>query len=70
MAHIMAKRGQRDNVITYEHICDTRADRDNIDPSEITLGSTAIVLKGENNTLEMYMATSDKEWILLSVGQG
>lgn len=64
MANIMTKRGQQDNVITYEHICDTTADMDNIDPKYITLGSVAIVLKGSAG-LEVYMATSNKEWIEL-----
>lgn len=56
------QRGQQDNVITYEHICDTQADMQNIDPRYITLGSIAIILKGEVG-LEMYMATSAKEWV-------
>lgn len=64
MANIMTKRGQQDNVITYEHICDTAADMNNIDPKYITLGSVAIVLKGSAG-LEVYMATSNKEWIEL-----
>lgn len=61
---IMSKRGQADNVITYEHICDTTADLENIDPKYITLGSIALVLKGAAG-IEVYMATSDKEWIEL-----
>lgn len=65
---IMSKRGQADNIITYEHICDTTADLANIDPKYITLGSVAIVLKGAAG-LEVYMATSDKEWVNL-VGGG
>jgi hypothetical protein len=64
MANIMTKRGQQDNVITYEHICDTAEDLENIDPKYITLGSIAIVLKGSAG-LEVYMATSDKEWVEL-----
>ena len=64
MANIMSKRGQADNIITYEHICDTTADLANIDPKYITLGSVAIVLKGSAG-LEVYMATSDKEWVNL-----
>lgn len=66
MANIMTKRGSEDNVLTYEHICDTKADRDNIDPHYITLGSVCIVLKGESG-LEVYMATSDKEWVPLLI---
>lgn len=64
---IMSKRGQADNIITYEHICDTTADLANIDPKYITLGSVAIVLKGSAG-LEVYMATSDKEWVNLIGG--
>lgn len=65
---IMSKRGQADNINTYEHICDTTADLANIDPKYVTLGSVAIVLKGSAG-LEVYMATSDKEWVNL-VGGG
>lgn len=61
---VMTKRGQADNVITYEHICDTTADLEKIDPKYITLGSIALVLKGAAG-IEVYMATSDKEWIEL-----
>ena len=64
MANITTKRGSLDNVVTYEHICDTAADLANIDPNEITLGSVAIVLQGSAG-LEVYMATSHKEWISL-----
>ena len=64
MATIMSKRGQADNINTYEHICDTAADLANIDPKYVTLGSVAIVLKGAAG-LEVYMATSDKEWVNL-----
>lgn len=64
---IMSKRGQADNIITYEHICDTVADLASIDPKYITLGSVAIVLKGTAG-LEVYMATSDKEWVNLIGG--
>lgn len=61
---VMTKRGQVDNVITYEHICDTTADLDKIDPKYITLGSIALVLKGAAG-IEVYMATSNKEWVEL-----
>ena len=40
----MTKRGSQDNVATYEHLCDTAADLQNIDPRYITLGSIAIIL--------------------------
>lgn len=60
--HIISKRGNQDNVITYEHICDTRADMSNIERKYITLGSVCIVLQGENDAMEVYMADSSKEW--------
>lgn len=68
--NIMTKRGQVDNIATYEHICDTRTDMANIPSNQITLGSVCIVLKGSAG-LEVYMATSDKEWIdISSIGTG
>ena len=65
--NIMTKRGTQDNIITYEHICDTTADLENIDPQYITLGSVAIVLQGAVG-LEVYMATSTKAWVNLLGG--
>jgi len=62
MATIMTKRGSSDNVITYEHYCDTIEDRANINPEYITLGSTCIVIEGESGELEAYIANSNKEW--------
>ena len=61
---ITSKRGQQDNVLTYEFICDTTADLNSIDPQYITLGSVAIVLQDEDG-LKVYMASSAKEWIAL-----
>ena len=61
--NIMTKRGMQDNVITYEHYCDTIADMNNINPDYITLGSICIVVQGENNELDAYMANSQKEWV-------
>ena len=61
---IMSKRGQQDNIVTYEHICDTTADLATIDPKYVTLGSIALVLKGAAG-LEVYMATSTGEWVNL-----
>ena len=58
------KRGQLDNVITYDHMCDHRSDLDTIDPKLINLGSVAIVLD-DNGKLGVYMASSDKEWHLI-----
>lgn len=66
MANILAKRGNIDNAVVFEHICDTTADMNNIKPAEITLGSTCIVLEGDNGGFEVYMAKSNKEWVLLS----
>ena len=62
--NIMTKRGNLDNAVTYEHICDTTADLNNIDPRYITLGSVAVVLQGDTG-IEIYMATSNKEWVEL-----
>lgn len=70
MATIMTKQGQLDNVVTYEHICDTVADMANINPSYVTLGSVCIVIKGENDDLEVYMADSKKEWKIISSSSG
>lgn len=58
------KRGQQDNIVTFEHICDTIEDLEKIDSNYITLGSVAIVLQGTMG-VEVYMATSDKQWIML-----
>ena len=60
--NVMSKRGSQDNVVTYEHYCDTTTDMENIDPKYITLGSICVVIKGENNTLELYIADSNHTW--------
>ena len=65
MASVMTKRGSQDNVLTYEHICETKADMANIDPTYITLGSTCIVLEGDAGALEVYMAKANKQWVSL-----
>ena len=65
MANVMTKRGSLDNVVTYEHVCDTAADLNNIDPNYITLGSVAVVLSGASGSFEVYMANSSKEWVSL-----
>jgi len=65
MAHIMNKRGNLENVMTYEHICDTAADVPNIPQQYKTLGSICVVLQGESGGLEVYMANSQGEWIAL-----
>lgn len=63
MASILTKRGNLDNIVTYEHICDTTADKDNIDPHYVTLGSTCIVINGESGGVEVYIADSNKNWV-------
>lgn len=70
MAAIMTKQGNLDNIVTYEHICDTFDDIQTIDPHYITLGSTCVVINGESGGLEVYMANSEKEWVSLSVASG
>ena len=64
--NVMTKRGSLDNIVTYEHFCDSKADLDNIPKSQITLGSTAIVLQDENDSMGVYLATSQKEWVEIS----
>lgn len=70
MATIMTKQGNLDNVVTYEHICDTFEDIQSIDPHYITLGSTCVVINGESGGLEVYMANSNKEWESISITGG
>ena len=65
--NIMSKRGQQDNIVTYEHWCDTVADLANIAPQYATLGSVAIVVKGAAG-LEAYIADSNGEWQLVVGG--
>ena len=66
--NIMTKRGSEDNVVTYEHYCDTKADLANIPQDQISLGSVAIVLKDEDDSMGIYLANSNKEWISFSTG--
>lgn len=70
MANIMTKRGQHDNVVTYQHFCDTTADLANIEQKYCTLGSIAIVLQGDSGGLQIYIANSDKQWNPLTSGIG
>lgn len=65
MSYITSKAGSRDNVITYEHICDSVDDLQDIDPRYVTLGSVAIVLDATAG-LSVYMANSNKQWISLT----
>ena len=64
MSAIMTKRGNQDNVVTYEFVCDTTADLSAIEPMYVTMGSVAIVIQGDSG-FEVYMANSKKEWINL-----
>lgn len=68
--HIISKRGSQDNVITYEHICDTQADMASIENKYITLGSVCIVLQGQDGAMEVYMADSSKQWRSIIVNTG
>ena len=70
MAAVMTKRGTQDNVVTYEHVCDTTADMAAINPQYINLGSICLVINGESGGLEVYIADSNKEWSAISVAAG
>lgn len=67
MASKMTKRGQQDNIVTYEFVCDTITDLNAIDPQYCTMGSIAIVISGDVG-FEVYMANSQKQWINISGG--
>lgn len=67
MAAIMTKRGNLDNVVAYEFICDSVADLADLDPKYITMGSTAIIINGTSG-FEVYMANSQGQWINLAGG--
>lgn len=66
--NIMTKRGSLDNIVTYEHICDSNDDLNKIDKKYATLGSVAIILDKETEELSVYMADSDGVWHLISTG--
>ena len=68
--NLMTKRGSQDNVAIYEHYCDEKADLLNIPEEQITLGSTAIVLRDEGNELGVYIANSDKECVPVAMSSG
>ena len=68
--NIMTKRGNLDNIVTYEHICDTQEDLANIPLQYTTLGSVALVIKGDDDALEAYMATSNGEWVPIMMNSG
>ena len=58
MAYAMTKRGSLDNQVANEFMCDTAADLTKIDPTDITLGSIALVI----DTMEIFIANSNKQW--------
>ena len=60
--NIMTKFGEKVNRATYQHMCDTVEDLQNIPEREITLGSIAIVVNGEDG-LTAYLADSKKKWV-------
>lgn len=60
--HILSKVGQKDNVNTYEYICDTNNDLPDAAKEPVTLGSIALVLEGAAGGLEIYMANSNGVW--------
>ena len=62
MAYAMTKQGSLDNCVTYEFICDTITDMNAIENRYRTIGSVAVVLQGESDGLEVYIAGSDKQW--------
>ena len=62
MAYAMTKQGSLDNCITYEFICDTLEDMNAIENRYRTIGSVAVVLKGESGGMEAYIAGSNKQW--------
>ena len=71
MAYAMTKCGSLDNIVTYEFICDTITDMNAIDNKYKTIGTIAIVLSGESDTLEVYICGSDKQWSNLgAIGAG
>lgn len=71
MAYTMTKQGSLDNCVTYEFVCDTVNDMNAIENKYRTIGTVAIVLKGSNDGLEVYIAGSNKQWNSLSnIGGG
>ena len=67
MSSIMTKRGNQDNIVTYEFVCDTTADLQAIESEYVTMGSIATVIQGETG-FEVYMANSQKEWVNIGGG--
>lgn len=68
--HISNKRGQKDNVVTYEHVCDNMTDLNAIPKSQSTIGSVALVLVGTSGGIEVYIANGNHEWQLFNGGGG
>lgn len=68
--NVMTKQGSQDNVVIYEHYCDTTADLANIPKDQINIGSVAIVVNGEDNNINVYIANSQKQWNILDTISG
>lgn len=66
MAYAMTKRGSLDNQVANEFMCDTAADLAKIKPTEITLGSVALVI----DTMEVFIANSNKQWKSVTPTEG
>ena len=59
--NLMTKRGNLDNVVLYEHYCDEKSDLDNIPLDQINLGSIALVLKDENDSIGFIFRSTEGE---------
>ena len=68
--NIMTKRGNLDNIVTYEHICDSDLDLPNIPQEQATLGSTAITLHNTSGGFAVYMVDSSGNWVPLLTNGG
>jgi len=62
MPYKMTKRGEIDNAVTNQFMCDTPEDLAAIPTSDITLGSVAVVI----DPFEMFIAKSNGSWVSLT----
>lgn len=58
MAISLIKIGNSTNIPTHHYFCDEDSDRDALDVTRITMGSTCYVI----NTSREYVLNSSKEW--------
>lgn len=66
MAVILAgKNGEFNRTVNYFY-ADTKADMNDINPGDITMGSRCYII----NTGDTYMANSSKEWMPYASGGG